>query len=547
MATVNQRPGTFVLEVAELGKDVLSTFTQFVLSRKVADHRLETLLANISITTSLLVELGSTINKYQNEYHVKDEITRPICQTCKEDFEQLIAMSKIAKEKGGWITESPAGGQPIATEVDPWFVFNVTLGQEEKANQFWLRLNLTRQTLGALNDTIKYKVLKALNEQNRLEPKQVEELKNLTTLVPRMVQTLEKTEKERKERLALEDKKEKGKEAPKTVKSSRKRPDVGEKDDFAEFIEKAEADASSEDTMIDVDENTQVPDKKKKKQVKFAEGDDHSSISSFEPRERHFYDDTKVIYEEWLLSYHALRSVVRRSWGLLGLKLKEYDEETEYWNIEPELRSQGELQSALKNATSSMTDAKYRASVDKAIKAFPEHARDLIDWLIEDRTEATNNEKYIRQWSVTAVRPKEKHVYRSGKKLVKSVKGSDWLIMIKGETVGKVERTRPDRYDDPWRKPRPRRYYPGRYERFDEREYNRHRPHYNEYDEYIPRPPVRVMDERRYAREEDDSEEDPLDEGFRSGVINVGMFSSREDAEERIDKILDDMAVQPKA
>ena len=165
MPAVNPRPGTFVLEVAELGKDVLSTFTQFVLSRKVVDHRLETLLANISITTSLLVDLGSTINKYQNEYHVKDEITRPTCQTCKEDFEQLIAMSKVAKEKGGWITESAAGGQPIATEVDPFFVFNVTLGRGEKANQFWWRLNQTRQKLVALNDTIKYKVFKALNEQ----------------------------------------------------------------------------------------------------------------------------------------------------------------------------------------------------------------------------------------------------------------------------------------------------------------------------------------------------------------------------------------------
>lgn len=165
MAAVNQRPGTFVLEVAELGKDVLSTFTQFVLSRKVVDHRLETLLATISITTSLLVALGFTINKYENDYHVEDSLTRPTCETCKADFEQLIAMSEIAKEKGGWITESPAGGQPVATEVDPWFVFNVTLGQGEKANKFWSRLNQTRQTLDALNDSLKYKIFKQLDQE----------------------------------------------------------------------------------------------------------------------------------------------------------------------------------------------------------------------------------------------------------------------------------------------------------------------------------------------------------------------------------------------
>jgi hypothetical protein len=254
---------------------------------------------------------------------------------------------------------------------------------------------------------------------------------------------------------------------------------------------------------------------------------------------RQFYDDTKVVYEEWLLSYHRHISIVRRSWGLLGLKVKEYDEETERWDIEPELRSQGELQSACKIAMSSMTEPKYRASINKAIKAFPEDARDLIDWLIEDRTEATNNERYIRQWSVVAVRPREKHVYRSGKKLVKSVKGSDWLIMIKGETLGMVERRRPDRWDDPWRKPSSRRYYPRHYDRFDEREYNRHRPHYAEYDECTP---VRSMDERRYAREDYEEEEDPLDDAFMSGMINVGTFSNQEDAEKRMDKVLDDMA-----
>jgi hypothetical protein len=225
----------------------------------------------------------------------------------------------------------------------------------------------------------------------------------------------------------------------------------------------------------------------------------------------------------------------------MGIKFKAYDEETEHWDIDPELRSQGELQSAYKNATASMTESKYRASIDKTLKAFPEHARDLIDWLIQDRTEATNNEKYIRQWSVAAVRAEEKHAYRSGKKLIKSVKGCDWLIMIKGETLGKVERRRPDRWDDPWRKASSRRYYPRHCDRFDEMEYNQPRPYYEEYNDYIPRPSVRVQ--HNYDRDEVvDEQEDPLNSTFVSGTVNVGMFSSQEDAEKRMDKVLDDMA-----
>lgn len=188
-----------------------------------------------------------------------------------------------------------------------------------------------------------------------------------------------------------------------------------------------------------------------------------------------------------------------------------------------------------------MSESKYRCSIDKAIKALPEHARDLIDWLVEDRTEATNNERFIRQWTVAAVRPKEKHVYRTGKKLVKNVKNTDWLIMIKGETLGAAERSRPDRWDDPWRKPRPRsprRYYPRHYDRYDERQYPRPRPHYEEYDAYVPRPPVR-MEEPPYESESESDDE--MDDGFCS-MINVGVFTGQEDAEKRMDKILDDMA-----
>ena len=45
---------------------------------------------------------------------------------------------------------------------------------------------------------------------------------------------------------------------------------------------------------------------------------------------------------------------------------------------------------------------------------------------------------------------------------------------------------------------------------------------------------VRVVAEPR-------GEDPPVDDGFRSGLVNIGMFSSQGDAEARMDKILDDM------
>ena len=152
----------------------------------------------------------------------------------------------------------------------------------------------------ALNDTLRFKILKQLDQRydsiprsyidntnllarNRLDDKQAAELKTLITFVPRMVHILEKSENEKKERLALEKKKERATDASKTVKSSRKRPDIGEMDDFAEFIGKAEADASSEDTICEGDADVKIPMKETKKQVRLTESDDdHSSISSHE-------------------------------------------------------------------------------------------------------------------------------------------------------------------------------------------------------------------------------------------------------------------------
>jgi hypothetical protein len=100
-----------------------------------------------------------------------------------------------------------------------------------------------------------------------------------------MVQTLETIQKEKKERLAIEKKKEQREQVNKTVKSSRKRPDVGGRNEYTEFIENAKADALSEDTMIDL-EKDDVQDRRNKRQVKFANDDDRSSVSSFEPRQR---------------------------------------------------------------------------------------------------------------------------------------------------------------------------------------------------------------------------------------------------------------------
>jgi hypothetical protein len=165
MAVSDTRPGDFVLEVANLGQDVVASFTKFITTRKIQERELENILATVSITTSILTDLGSTINKYDNDAYIEDEVTRPTCETCKADFEKLLVISNEAGKRGIWVREGTLGGKPVSAEIDPWFLFNLGLGGPVKSGEFFNRLDATRYSLVALTDTVKYKIFKVLKEQ----------------------------------------------------------------------------------------------------------------------------------------------------------------------------------------------------------------------------------------------------------------------------------------------------------------------------------------------------------------------------------------------
>ena len=233
---------------------------------------------------------------------------------------------------------------------------------------------------------------------------------------------------------------------------------------------------------------------------------------------------------------------------MLGFKIKEYYEDPGVWSLDPELRSQEELKTAYEAL--STFEAKHRESVNKAMRGLPKKARSSIKTLVEDRERSSSNAKARRQWSIVAVRPKIKDHY-GGLSFFKSAKSQDWLIMLKGETVDKAERKYPYRFEDPWRnnfQPVPRRRSP-------RRSCPPPRPvSYNSWDhDYIPpqrvrhHSPVRVrsqsplpfipMEDHRHRQISGSSEI----EGFRPGTIVVGEVLNIEDAEKKMDEILQDL------
>jgi len=567
MATPNDQPGAFALEVAGVGREVVKAFTKCITSRMIQERHMETILATLSITTSILTDLGTTINKHAKDVYINDDVTRPTCETCKENLQKILVISKESTESGIWMREGTLGGKPVAAEIDPWFLFNVALGGREQAAEFWAGMETTRYSLVALSDTVKYKIFKELNEQNRLTPEQTKEFKSLTALLPQLVRTIERAEEIKKERREYEAQKaaaeqaekdrieaekarmeaEKARvDAEKALKSSRNRPDVGQKDDLEKpVLERKNSNAASELTMIE------PTLEKKRVRILPSIEDDRRSICSLDSMDDSNFLDTKEIFEEWTLRWNPGRKNARKSWGLMGMKIKEYYEDPGFWGIDPEYRSQAELQDAYDDMTANASEIKHRATVNKAMRNLPADARESIEGLIELREKACSNGKFQRQWSVVAVRPKTKYHY-GGEGLFKSSKNKDWYIMLKGETVDRKERKLPNRWDDPWRKPyqplvRSRRrhidddYYGGDWPRDRVRRLSPIRrprsPVYYPPPVHMPAFPMAVMEDNRHRELSRDAEID----GYRPGTIVVGNVPTAGEAEKKMEKILEDL------
>lgn len=165
MGTTNEHPGDFILEVASTGASLMTSFTKFLTYRKVSDNSLENLYATISITTSLLRELGSTINDHEKEFPIKNEITKQTVQNCKDNFDKLLVFINEAVTQGVWKHDGTLGGQTVTSEVDPWFLITIGIGGWEEAEKFWKSLNDVRDTLLRVKDTVKYMILKELKQK----------------------------------------------------------------------------------------------------------------------------------------------------------------------------------------------------------------------------------------------------------------------------------------------------------------------------------------------------------------------------------------------
>jgi hypothetical protein len=293
---------------------------------------------------------------------------------------------------------------------------------------------------------------------------------------------------------------------------------------------------------------------KEKRRVRLTD-DDLNSIYSYDSTDDIFSNATEI-FEEWLLRWNEPRRDVNSSFGILGIRVKSYEERAAYWGVDPELRSQAELQDMYVRLIKSTSESRNAALVDRAMRKLPVDAREEVECLLEDREKASSNDRFRRQWTVVCVRPKAKYHY-GGEGFFKSAKSQDWLIMLKGETVDRVIRKLPDRFEDAWRNPYPPPLTRPRGRRLQRRRGpdNRHdfsRQDHDFLDREILRefPPFRAPSPYRPARSPSRNfsplpdfrhralTRDAELDGYRPGTIVVSEVPTAGEAEKKMDVIL---------
>jgi len=86
-----------LLGIAGVGVSIVSTLAKFKGLYCTYDERIELLSAKVSVTSSILTQLGTVVQQYEKEFQLVDNNFRIVRETCKKDFETLRTALRMVK------------------------------------------------------------------------------------------------------------------------------------------------------------------------------------------------------------------------------------------------------------------------------------------------------------------------------------------------------------------------------------------------------------------------------------------------------------------
>lgn len=159
--------GASILGIAAFGATVVTTLRKFGGSYTTADEKLAVLSANVSLTASILTELGNTIKEYEKDLHLTAHNFVRVKAACERDFQRLHSALRRAKkgEDGVEVTTSATGKKRITEKLSPWEKLKFSLGGEDELRELITSLETAKSNLQLLLDSVNLVILKKLNQK----------------------------------------------------------------------------------------------------------------------------------------------------------------------------------------------------------------------------------------------------------------------------------------------------------------------------------------------------------------------------------------------
>lgn len=86
-----------LLGIAGVGVSIVSTLAKFHDLYCDYDERIDRLSAKVSVTASILTQLGTVVQQYEMEFHLVDDNFQKVRETCRRDFETLRTALRMVK------------------------------------------------------------------------------------------------------------------------------------------------------------------------------------------------------------------------------------------------------------------------------------------------------------------------------------------------------------------------------------------------------------------------------------------------------------------
>lgn len=205
--------------------------------------------------------------------------------------------------------------------------------------------------------------------------------------------------------------------------------------------------------------------------------------------------DIKEVYESWKIQRTDLNQIsnaapTRSGWSFLGLQVYEYIDCTN-WFVNGQPKSQEDLKEENEVVRSGVVTPEHKKKLDKLLLSTHPRVMQEINFLLEDRQNATRTDRFTRRWQLIDVKPE---INPSSWKLWWQPKPTAWEIIIKAATVdGDHPPVPPARWQDPFRKPRESRRF---------RRASRGSHHRRDVSPvYIEDPDIPVMRQKRRSKE----------------------------------------------